>query len=304
MNINSAALWWAELRSITLSPKFDFDDILNRAYGFHGSRMHKRVLFPRRRTLTRMIRVNLRYIAQNSEFEPRRPPVKPLGFKEYKHKHKNDDERKDEDNGKLELARPASVRAHLANWVPRTLQSYKLDMLYSTNMHGRSLNLFYKKVGRTKRTIMLVEGIGKNRQENKLIGLYASQAWHKSNHIYGDGECFLFSLNPEPACYKWRPNSRGSVDDDKNEALMEQFMIGRSTFIAMGGNKNGSCGLMLNEDFTKGESSTALGFDNEPLAGRDMSEFDVGLVEVYRFVRSHDGKGIDGEDDDVWMLQK
>merc|ERR1712071_71350 len=204
---------------------------------------------------------------------------------------------------RLELARPAIVRASLAQWIPNSLQSCKLDLIYSTNVHGRSLNILYDKVCKSKRTVTLVEVLSNDdNNENRLVGMYASQAWHRSNHIYGDGECFLFSLRPEAKCSKWRPSSAGSVDDEKNEALMEQFMLSKDSFMAMGGNSNGSSGLKLNEDLTRGESSEAMGFDNVPLAGRDMIDFDIGLVEIYRFVRDMDGKGVDGEDDDIWML--
>jgi len=307
MHINSASLWWAELRSITHSPNFDFDkDVMKKAYGFHGSRLRKRIRFPRRRTIDRRMIVNERWVEDHMEFEPRILPPKPLGFMEYTNETQNDDDndddRTEEDESTLELARPASVRVALAQWVPHSLLSYKLDMIYSTNIHGRNLNSFYDNVHKTKRTIMLVEVFGNHNEENQLIGMYASQAWHRSNHIYGDGGCFLFSITPDANCYKWRPRSAGSIDDEKNESLMEQFMLSKDHFIAMGGNKNGSSGLKLNDDFTKGESTTALGFENEPLAGEAMKYFDVGLVEVYRFVRAFDGKGIDGEDDEIWNL--
>ena len=308
MHINNAALWWAEIRTITHSPSFDFEkEIIRKAYGFYGSRLRKRVLFPRRRTIARMIKMNELWADDHLEFEIQLPPPKPIGFVEYVHKkefgHHDDNGEDVTMDGKFELARPASIRASLAQWIPHSLQTCKLSLLFSTNLHGRSLNLLYNKVSKTKRTIMLMEVLGDGEgEEAKVIGLYASQAWHKSNHIYGDGECFLFSMTPEPICYKWRPRSAGSIDDEKNEALMEQFMISKDSFLAMGGNRDGSSGLRLNEDLTKGESNRALGFDNEPLAGNEREYFQVGLVEVYRFVRAVDGLGVDGEDDEVWLL--
>ena len=40
----------------------------------------------------------------------------------------------------------------------------------------------------------------------------------------------------------------------------------------------------FNEDFTRAESSTAAGFENEPLAGI-KGDLDIGLVEVYGLKR-------------------
>ena len=69
----------------------------------------------------------------------------------------------------------------------------------------------------------------------------------------------------------------------RSVALLEQFQVGRPHFISMGGNPDGSCGLRLNEDLTRGESAPASGFGNEEsLAGAGLGAFQVGLVEVYR----------------------
>lgn len=333
MKINNAALWWAELRDFTHASTFDFDVVLKKAYGFHGSGMRKRILFPRRRTIERFMKVNETWVEHHYENElsirPMIPP-KPISFIEYKHKYNSkedgeEEEAQDVEPLSLELARPATIRANLAQWLPRSLLSYKLDLLYSTNVHGRSLSMLYDKVQRTKRTIMLIEVLSKQNQtptlptsstssssqslqqnSKQIIGMYASQAWHRSKDTYGDGECFLFSIMDvnAPKCYKWRPLSAGSFDESKNNdlSLQEQFMISTDKFLAMGGNAHGSSGLRLNQDLTRGESSRALGFDNDPLAGNEEVYFDVGLVEVYRFVRGVDGRGIDGEDDEIWSL--
>ena len=65
-------------------------------------------------------------------------------------------------------------------------------------------------------------------------------------------------------------------------------------------NSEGGSGLRLNEDLTRGSSDKARGFNNEPLAGEDHREFDVGVVEVYQLVREIDDKPIDVEEKDIW----
>jgi hypothetical protein len=76
-----------------------------------------------------------------------------------------------------------------------------------------------------------------------------------------------------------------NLHDLENLAVREQFMIARSDFIAMGANREGTNGLRLFSDLSKGESHSAAGFDNEPLAGQHHKTFDVGIVEVYQLVR-------------------
>eukprot|EP00957_Ditylum_brightwellii_P135397 10323996-Ditylum_brightwellii.AAC.1 len=65
----------------------------------------------------------------------------------------------------------------------------------------------------------------------------------------------------------------------------------------MGCNPDGGSGLRFNQDLTKGESATSSGYNNEPLAGRDLPDFDIGLVEVYHLVRDCDLKRIGGMGD-------
>ena len=51
-------------------------------------------------------------------------------------------------------------------------------------------------------------------------------------------------------------------------------------------------GLRLNEDLTRGSTSKSIGFDNEELIAEGVEVFEVGLVEVYRFIRDVDNKPV------------
>ncbi len=144
--------------------------------------------------------------------------------------------------------------------------------------------------------------------------MFATETWHKSNKVYGDGNCALFRLKPNPVCYQWSneivsPITKVGAHDSfealdeaniiKTEAMLGHFMVGKDNFISMGTNEDGTSGLRLNEDLSKGSSSRARGFNNDPLAGDERTEFDIGLVEVYQLLREMDGKAIDGEED-IW----
>jgi hypothetical protein len=209
------------------------------------------------------------------------------------------------------LAQSAQSRQHIAQWLPVTLRLTNMDLLFSTNYHGRALERFYAHMKDVKHSVLLVEvlqmttpGDGERSTERTIIGMYASQAWRISSQVYGDGGCFLFRLQPDPHCWKWSPrhpnDGRRLLDDvdlesdkDNGTALLEQFMVGTRHYISMGGNPDGSSGLRLNEDLTRGESSTAVGFDNEPLHGKDRgSVFEVGIVEAYGLVRQIDGRAL------------
>lgn len=241
--------------------------------------------FPRRHILARIVRLEEEKARQEMDFEPVKRSPRPLGFVA------NDD---------LELAQSARIRSSLAAWMPLSLRLTKLDLLFSTNVHGRVLERFYTCVGRSRHTLLLCQVLN----NDAVIGMFSSQNWRVSDKAYGDGECFLFRLDPEPQCWKWRPDTNledidmddiedteDSSNSNSNAALLEQFMVGRRNFISMGANESGGNGLRFNEDFTRGHSSNAKGFNNDPLPG--LVEFEVGLVEVYQLVSAVDGKTIE-----------
>ena len=194
---------------------------------------------------------------------------------------------------------------------------------------------------KARHTILILEPYHDSTNERKiLIGMYASQPWHPSTRVYGDGRCFLFRIvlddddedandndrgeqnekaeehkkkpiennHPQSQCWKWRPPDLlefgSAASDDQQEsttmdsshksyasvqAALETFQISTNDFLSMGGNEHGGAGLRLNEDLTKAESSSAAGFDNEPLLPGAGGMFEVGLVEIYQLVRQMDG---------------
>lgn len=240
--------------------------------------------YPKRRVIRRTQKYHEKWAMENMPVYVDQTPPKPIGYTS--------------DN--CILAKPATIRSNLAKWLPPSLKLTKLDLIYSTEVHGRSLAALYNECQRSKHTIILVEAI--TGSTTSTIGMFASHAWSTQPSSYGDGECFLFRANPNPKCFNWTPDFSGNMDDMENQAVREQFMVARSDFIAMGANKDGTNGLRLDQDLINGESQPALGFDNEPLPGNNHTTFDVGIVEVYRLIREVDGKSI-GHDEKVWDLE-
>lgn len=281
---------------MTHSDDFLFDVLVKQSYGFNGRKYRTRRSFPRRRFIQRLMDYNESWAEKRATNHILDLTQKPLGFVQ--------------GDVPIVLAKNASDRLALADSLPFAYKSTKLELIYSTNVHGRSIDMFYKHCARAKHTITLIEVLN----TGATIGMFATETWHRSSKVYGDGECVLFRLNPDPVSFNWarditksmRLLNLGSENDIENdnidiqrEAQLEQFMISRDNFISMGGADDGSSGLRLNEDLSRGSSSTATGFNNEPLAGNGITEFDVGLIEVYHLLREMDGKAIDGEED-LW----
>lgn len=293
----SVEAFWKGVKRVTHSNIFHFDVLIKQAYGFNGKRYRSRRSFPRRKFIQKLMAYNEEWANKSSSSHVLSLTEKPLGFVE----------------GEIPivLAKNASERLRLGEFLPFSYKSTKVDLIYSTNVHGRSVSMFYKHCAKAKHTITLIEVLN----NDSIIGMFATHTWHSSHKMYGDGECVLFRLKPDPVVFHWQhdiptlgskvdSNNDNLSDDDesetiKNESLIGQFMISTDTFISMGNNESGTSGLWLNEDLSKGSSDKARGFNNEPLAGNNLIDFDVGLVEVYQLVREIDGRAIDG-DHDIW----
>ncbi|KAL3928002.1 MAG: hypothetical protein SGBAC_012840 [Bacillariaceae sp.] len=278
---------------IDFGKKMNVGTLITKAYGVHGKGVRKRFRFPRRPILQRIIKLEEdRYWRENEHSVIDVPTVNPLGLVV--------PPPNDEEYAQPELSQSTPVRVRLAEWLPLSLRYTKLDLIFSTNHHGRTLQNFYRESKKAKHTIMLIEPLD---SPNTIIGCYASQTWHPSTKVYGDGGCFMFRIATDESksavdskCWKWQyPGESKSFDDDEASitsanAILEQYQVGTRDYISMGGNAKGGAGLRLNEDLTRGESNKAAGFENDPLPGEEM--FEVGLVEVYQLVREMDGMPI------------
>ena len=156
--------------------------------------------------------------------------------------------RKGEGGGEGVLA-TTLVRKKLAEWLPYGLRyTSDLQLVYSTNIHGRSLGMFYdclaeerqqqqytslisSSTSKSNHTILLMEVLlpatppsssttmvttttGKKRR--LTVGMYASQRWHRTNKVYGDGRCFLFRITEEETENNTRIPGRQQRDDNNN----------------------------------------------------------------------------------------
>ena len=278
-HLRTSESFWDEIRKKTLHPDFSFDEQLKKMYS-KFAKMAKR--YPRRRALRRVIKFHEKTALDNAPIYVDQTPPKPLGFT-------SDD---------CALAKPPIVRSNLAKWLPPSLRATKLDLIYSTELHGRSLASLYDNCGRYKNTITLIEVLAGG-NESTVVGMFATDPWRINSATFGDGECFLFRASPDAKSFNWAPPDLNF--DLESNTVREQFMVAKNEYMAMGANTDGTNGLRLGQELITGESHRALGFENEPLPGIGRPSFDIGVLEVYRLVREIDGKsGDDGQP--IWDL--
>jgi hypothetical protein len=334
----------------------NFEVLVKKAYGVHGRGVRKRFRFPRRPILSRIIEI------EEEKYRKEKLLLRAQSNDDENATDAADGGAEDETDFYLDQIEPLDlvippqptdpnrerivphlassnfVRTKIAEWLPLSLRFTKLDLVYSTSYHGRTLENLYRCVAKSRHTILILEPFedrGNRDTSRYLVGMYASEIWHPSSRVYGDGRSFLFRIDTddekeecndnedndggkEKICkensksWKWHPPdmldfgpSASSFDNDDSQsnsifssmqqsassrtALLETFQVSKNEFLSLGGNELGGAGLRLNEDLTKGESSCADGFDNEPLLPKASGLFEVGIVEVYQLVRQMDG---------------
>lgn len=83
-------------------------------------------------------------------------------------------------------------------WLPQRLQIKEIQMIFTTEQHGRSLITFYNLCANEEPTILLIKT-----QKDQVFGAFCSHAWRRSNQYYGNGESFLFKLAPQMGKFGW-----------------------------------------------------------------------------------------------------
>mmetsp|Transcript_13707 Transcript_13707/g.15253 ORF Transcript_13707/g.15253 Transcript_13707/m.15253 type:complete len:693 (+) Transcript_13707:100-2178(+) len=197
----------------------NFEVLVKKAYGVHGRGVRKRFRFPRRPILARIIEIeeekyrkeNLQRIAQSNDEENADDVgadetdfyldrIEPL--------HLVIPPQPTDPNRERVVPRLASstfVRTKIAEWLPLSLRFTKLDLVYSTSYHGRTLENLYRCVAKSRHTILILEPFedrGNRDTSRYLVGMYTSENWHPSRRVYGDGRSFLFRID---------------IDDEKEE---------------------------------------------------------------------------------------
>jgi len=148
--------------------------------------------------------------------------------------------------------------------LPASAIGYPWKLLYSTYNHGMSLKTLYRKVNNeeSKPCLFLVKD-----QSSHIFGAYCSCQPHLSEHFYGTGESFLFTLSPHIKFFNWT-------------GLNNFFVKGHSDCLIFGGG-DGKVGLWIDENLYHGSSQPCSTYDNEMLSS--SLDFSIEGIEVWSF---------------------
>ena len=101
------------------------------------------------------------------------------------------------------VASPEQIQA-LCTALPLRHQQSRWRLLYSTALHGISLNTLFRRGANRSPCVTLVRDM-----QGHVFGCYASEPWQRHARYYGDGETFVFRLSPGPVeAFKWDQNSQ------------------------------------------------------------------------------------------------
>lgn len=167
---------------------------------------------------------------------------------------------------KNNISDAAMVTRHDASKIcvhlPRRWCKHNWKMLFSTDLHGYSLQTLYARCGAHHTPSVLVAMDDKG----ATFGAYNSSAWRASGDYKGTGETFVFSVQPDLNVYKWT----GAND---------QFVLMAHTSLCFGG--GGSLALCLDSSLEKGVTTRCKTFNNKSLAS--TKNFRCVKVEVWGF---------------------
>ncbi|TPX69981.1 hypothetical protein SpCBS45565_g02033 [Spizellomyces sp. 'palustris'] len=189
----------------------------------------------------------------------------------------------------------------LWSWIPPSKRVEGLELLFTTKEHGTHVNNLFRRTQDRAPLILLVETT-----EGAVFGAFLSHAWpgegERTGEWYGNGETFLFTLEPYAKLYPWvgrthtiietespdgdlsesaaSPSSIYTTDYVRDRASMFIMIAKKQIYIGAGGS---STGLFLNETLTAGDTGPCQTFENAPLTGSKEKQFECHVVEVFAF---------------------
>ncbi|XP_021705746.1 oxidation resistance protein 1 isoform X9 [Aedes aegypti] len=155
-------------------------------------------------------------------------------------------------------------REKLCAHLPARAEGYSWSLVFSTSLHGFSLNSLYRKMHKLESPILIVI----EDTEHNVFGALTSCSLHVSDHFYGTGESLLYKFNPHFKVFHW-----------SGENLY--FIKGNPESLAIGAG-DGKFGLWLDGDLNQGRSQYCSTYSNEPLAPQE--DFVIKTLECWAFV--------------------
>lgn len=167
------------------------------------------------------------------------------------------------------LSHPSSVISEsmiktLHPHLPARFQRADWQSVYSTMRHGISLKTFFTNCRDSAPIIITIRD-----SRGAVFGYYSTVGWKRSNHYYGNGEAFVFTLAPDVNVYKW--------------SRLNAYHQLASGGIAIGG--GGKFAIFLDDMLERGSSGFCQTYASPCLASAE--EFDIVVVEAYQLVPTY-----------------
>jgi len=150
--------------------------------------------------------------------------------------------------------------------LPARLHGLNWYLLFSTEMHGFSLNQLYRRAADFDHdypSLIVVKDV-----EQHIFGAFVPHQLIVSESFYGNGESFLFTFYPEFRAFNWSGANEFYVKGDLHSL---GFGIG-----------DGTHGLWVDGDLYRGRTCTSQTFNNDRLTANE--DFIVASVELWTFV--------------------
>uniref|UniRef100_A0A1B0BMQ6 Oxidation resistance protein 1 n=1 Tax=Glossina palpalis gambiensis TaxID=67801 RepID=A0A1B0BMQ6_9MUSC len=152
----------------------------------------------------------------------------------------------------------------LCSHLPARAEGYSWSLVFSTSLHGFSLNSLYRKMQRLESPILIVI----EDTDHNVFGALTSCSLHVSDHFYGNGESLLYKFNPSFKVFHWTGENLYFIKGN-----VESLLVGAG---------NGRFGLWLDGDLNQGRSQSCSTYGNEPLAPQE--DFVIKTLECWAFV--------------------
>lgn len=195
--------WWQEFRSMLREPQSNYDELFRIACRWRYAFLFKR---SRLRKVFVMIRNDLDLQEIAATFGQQHPLqiVQTLS-------DTTDEEPVPTSSLLIDPHRDFFFRS----WIPMTIQTHKLRLLYRAETHGRSLDMLYYQCRIAKsdaKMLLLCEVLkgesGDNddndddEEERNIIGAFCSHPLIRRKHFFGDSRTFVFQLQPHARQYR------------------------------------------------------------------------------------------------------
>jgi len=164
--------------------------------------------------------------------------------------------------GESESLRLEDIR-RLGECLPSRLVGCAWRQVFCTDRHGFSLGSLYRKFQEeTSPSLLVIEDTCDN-----VFGALVSCPIRQSDHFYGTGESFLFTVRPSWRLYSWAGDN-------------QLFVRGTSSDLVIGAG-DGQFGIWLDSGLYQGRTQSCQTYRNEPLASQ--GDFVVKSVECWTF---------------------